>query len=101
MLEIFGYDRAGFDETIDAFAARLHPDDRARTLEALQTAIDACGEYEAEFRVVLPSGETRWVQGRGRALADERGVAVRLLGAGYDTTEQRDADARVPACSRR
>ncbi|MGY1591988.1 SpoIIE family protein phosphatase [Geodermatophilus sp. SYSU D00708] len=95
LLAIFGYDRASFDETIDAFAARVHPDDRDRTMAALQGAIDSCGEYDAEFRVVLPSGETRWVQGRGRALADAHGVAVRLLGAGYDTTDHRQADARV------
>ncbi|MBB3086355.1 SpoIIE family protein phosphatase [Geodermatophilus sabuli] len=95
LLEIFGYDRAAFGDSLEAFAARLHPDDAARTLEALQRAIETCGEYEAEFRIVLPSGETRWVQGRGRALADERGTAVRLLGAGYDTTAQRHADVRV------
>jgi PAS domain S-box-containing protein len=95
LLEIFGYTRGSFDGSIDAFAARLHPDDAPRTLEALQHAIETCGEYEAEFRVVLPTGETRWVQGRGRALSDERGTAVRLLGAGYDTTRHRQADARV------
>jgi PAS domain S-box-containing protein len=95
LVEIFGYDRGTFDETIDAFMARCHPDDRARTADALQTAIDTLGEYDAEFRVVLPTGETRWVQGRGRALADDRGAAVRLLGAGYDTTRQRHGDARV------
>ncbi len=64
-------------------------------MEALQTAIDTCGEYDAEFRIVLPSGETRWIQGRGRALADDGGAAVRLVGAGYDTTGQRHGDARV------
>ncbi|MGY1690219.1 SpoIIE family protein phosphatase [Geodermatophilus sp. SYSU D01105] len=95
LLAIFGYDRATFDQTIDAFAARVHLDDRDRTLAALQGAIDAVGEYDAEFRIVLPTGETRWVQGRGRALADAHGVAVRLLGAGYDTTDHRHADARV------
>jgi PAS domain S-box-containing protein len=95
LLEIFGYDRAGWPGTIEAFAERLHPDDAPRTLEALQRAIDTQGEYDAEFRVVLPTGETRWVQGRGRALADEAGNSVRLLGAGYDTTEHRQADARV------
>ncbi|MGY1704320.1 SpoIIE family protein phosphatase [Geodermatophilus sp. SYSU D00697] len=95
LLAIFGHDRATFDQTIDAFAARVHPDDRDRTLAALQGAIDTCGEYDAEFRIVLPTGETRWVQGRGRALADAHGVAVRLLGAGYDTTDHRHADARV------
>ncbi len=95
LLEIFGYDRASWPGTIEAFAERLHPDDATRTLEALQHAIDTQGEYDAEFRVVLPTGETRWVQGRGRALADEAGKTVRLLGAGYDTTGHRRADARV------
>jgi PAS domain S-box-containing protein len=95
LLQIFGYDRAGFDGTIDAFAARIHPDDVARTMETLQGAIETRSGYDAEFRVVLPSGETRWVRGRGRALVDERGAAVRLLGAGYDTTANRDAETRV------
>ncbi len=93
--ELMGVPRDAFDETIDTFAAACHPDDRARTMEALQSAIDTVGEYDAEFRVVLPAGETRWVQGRGRALADDRGVAVRLVGAAYDTTAQRHADVRV------
>ncbi|SDF96321.1 Serine phosphatase RsbU, regulator of sigma subunit [Blastococcus aurantiacus] len=93
--ELMGFEPDAFDQTIEAFAARCHPDDRERTMEALQAAIDTVGEYDAEFRVVLPSGETRWIQGRGRALADETGVAVRLVGAGYDTTAQRHADARV------
>ncbi|SHN87060.1 Serine phosphatase RsbU, regulator of sigma subunit [Geodermatophilus obscurus] len=95
LLQMFGYDRAGWPGTIDAFVERLHPDDAPRTVAALQHAIDTCGEYDAEFRVVLPTGGTRWVQGRGRALADESGIAVRLLGAAYDTTEHRRADARV------
>ncbi|MGY1755140.1 SpoIIE family protein phosphatase [Blastococcus sp. SYSU D01042] len=93
--ELMGFERHEFDETIDAFTAACHPDDRERTTEALQNAIDTVGEYDAEFRVVLPSGETRWVQGRGRALADDRGAAVRLVGAAYDTTAQRNADVRV------
>jgi PAS domain S-box-containing protein len=95
LVQLFGYSRETFDETIAAFAARCHPDDRERTMEALQAAIDTCGEYDAEFRVVLPSGETRWIQGRGRALADDQGVAVRLVGAGFDTTDQRAGDVRV------
>ncbi len=93
--QLMGFARSPFDETIEAFTTAVHPDDRERTTEALQTAIETVGEYDAEFRVVLPSGETRWVQGRGRALADGGGRAVRLIGAAYDTTAQRHADARV------
>ncbi|MGY1727729.1 SpoIIE family protein phosphatase [Geodermatophilus sp. SYSU D01062] len=95
LLAIFGLEADGFGETIGAFADRLHPDDRDRTLAALREAIDTVGAYDAEFRIVLPSGETRWVQGRGRALADDRGRAVRLLGAGIDTTGLHEGDARV------
>jgi PAS domain S-box-containing protein len=95
LVEIFGYRRESFDETIEAFRSRVHPEDRERVAAALQSAIDTCGDYGAEFRVVLPTGETRWVQARGRALADDRGTAVRLLGAAFDTTSQRHTEARV------
>jgi PAS domain S-box-containing protein len=95
LLDLFGYDRQTFDSTIDAFAARLHPDDRQRTLEALRAAARDVAAYDAEFRVVLPSGETRWIRGRGRAVAGDGGTAVRLLGAGYDTTLQREDDVRI------
>ena len=95
LVELFGYDRDGFDETIGSFTARLHPDDRDRTLEALRAAIDSCGEYDLEFRIVLPSGDIRWLAGRGRVLADDTGAPIRFLGAGFDTTRQRHTDARV------
>ena len=95
LVQIFGYDRDTFDETIEAFLARVHPQDQDRVADALRAAVDTCGEYGSEFRVVLPTGETRWVQARGRALADDEGVAVRLLGAAFDTTSQRHGDARV------
>src|SRR4029453_4416166 len=95
LMETFGYDRSNFDGTIEAFAARIHPDDLERSMGALETAIAPLAPYDAEFRIVLPSGEPRWIQGRGRVLADDAGHAVRLLGAGYDTTQQRHGDARV------
>jgi PAS domain S-box-containing protein len=95
LVQLFGYDRGTFDETIEAFRSRLHPADAGRTMKALQAAVDTCGEYEAEFRVVLPTGETRWMLGRGRALAGDDGAAVRLVGAAFDTTSQRHSDARV------
>jgi PAS domain S-box-containing protein len=95
LLDLFGYTRAEFPGTIEAFLQRLHPDDVERVSAAMQSAIDACGVYDAEFRALLPAGEVRWIRARGRAVPDERGVAVRLLGAGYDTTVRKDVDARV------
>ena len=95
LMAMFGYTPADFDGTITAFNQRLHPDDLPRVSEALRACIDLCGDFEAEYRVVRPDGETRWVQARGRALAGPDGTAVRLLGAAYDTTEDRTGDVRV------
>ena len=95
LLSLLGYERAEFDESIGSFLARVHPDDRERTQEALRAAIETVGDFDVECRVVLPSGGTRWIRGRGRALADDRGTAVRVLGAAYDTTLQREEDVRI------
>src|SRR5919205_2340378 len=66
LLELFGYTAGEFGGSIEAFNARLHPDDLARVTQALRAAIESCGDYDAEYRVVLPDGRTRWVAARGR-----------------------------------
>jgi PAS domain S-box-containing protein len=95
LLELFGVDAATFDETIEGFNARLHPDDLDRVTALLQHAIDTCGDYEAEYRVVRADGFPRWVAARGRALCDEAGVTVRVLGAAWDVTARRQTQDRV------
>ncbi|MGY1652310.1 SpoIIE family protein phosphatase [Geodermatophilus sp. SYSU D01119] len=95
LIEMFGYDAESFGGTIEAFNDRVHPDDLPRVTDALQASIAAIGDYEAEYRVVWPDGETRWVQARGRTLADGDGGAARVLGAAYDTTAERAAGLRV------
>ena len=94
-LELFGYDDSTFDHTWAGFDARLHPDDRTVVDHTMQAAIAACGDFELEYRIVLPGGRTRWVAARGTVLCDEHGTASRVLGAAYDTTARQDGEARV------
>ncbi|WP_459969290.1 SpoIIE family protein phosphatase [Nocardioides pyridinolyticus] len=96
LLELFGLDERAFGGSITAFNERVHPEDLDRVSEALRTAVETCGEYAAEYRVILPGGDVRWVSARGRALADRPGgPAVQLLGAAYDTTAVQEGEARV------
>jgi serine phosphatase RsbU (regulator of sigma subunit)/PAS domain-containing protein len=95
LIAMFGYDDGDFDQSIEAFNARLHPDDLPRVSEALAGSIDTCGDFETEYRVLLPSGDTRWVHARGRALRGDDGAAERLLGAAYDTTGEHAGAAQV------
>ena len=90
LIELFGYDPAAFDQSFEAFTSRVHPDDVGTVTALLREAVDTVGEYEAEYRVVLPAGGgTRWLAARGRALADEAGATVRVIGAAWDITERR------------
>ena len=90
LVEMFGYsDEDTFDRSIEAFNARLHPDDLEPVTGALQRAIDACGSFSALYRICLPGDVARWVSARGKVLCDPAGMPVRLLGAAYDITDQR------------
>ncbi len=92
---LFGLTPGEFGGTIEAFTACVHPDDRARVGEALDEAIATCAEYRAEYRVVWPDGTVHWIKARGMALPGADGAAARVLGAAYDTTVEREADARI------
>jgi serine phosphatase RsbU (regulator of sigma subunit)/PAS domain-containing protein len=95
LVRMFGHDLAVFGETIKALLGRVHPDDRPHVNSALHAAETSGADLDAEFRIVLPHRETRWVTVRGKALRDETGKPVRILGAAHDTTDQRDAATRV------
>ncbi len=94
LLELFGLDRTTFGGTIEAFNAVVHPDDLPRVMQAIETAIESCSEYAAEYRITHPDGTVRWIAARGQALCED-GVATRLIGAAYDSTAIQDGEARV------
>jgi len=79
------------------FLERLHPDDRERVDQVVRRALDPAGsgEFEAEYRLVQPSGAVRWAQARGRAVFAEREgarKAVRFAGTIIDVTEAKRAE---------
>jgi PAS domain S-box-containing protein len=75
-------------------------DPARRTL--LDEAIDARREYDVEFRVPLPGGETRWVNVRGRVVATSAsGRPRQMAGVVFDITERQEAFAQVADSERR
>src|SRR3954453_21656554 len=95
LIEMFGYEGSTFEQTIEAFNARLHPDDLPRVSEALQTAIATRGELETDYRIMLPNGDTRWVSARGKAFGADGQRAARVIGVAYDVTAEVASEARV------
>ncbi len=73
-----------------------HNDDRERYEKALKTALRQKTQYEVEFRIVLPSGEIRWLLERGRATAyDTAGKPLILEGMSLDITANKEMEAAL------
>ncbi len=53
--------------SFELFQSLMHPDDRARVGEAIETALQQRTAYSVEYRVVLADGSTRWLHSLGRA----------------------------------
>ncbi|MDB5319743.1 MAG: domain S-box protein [Phycisphaerales bacterium] len=74
-----------------AWLAMLHPDDRDRTQQAWQAAIEAHqNEYEIEHRFRRYDGAYRWFKTRGVAVPDSQGNGYKWFGTCTDiTTDKR------------
>ncbi|MFN7959977.1 MAG: EAL domain-containing protein [Thermoanaerobaculia bacterium] len=85
-----------------AFLERwLHPDDRERTRAAVRAAIRENRDFRVEHRAVSVAGQVRWFSARGRAIRDEAGWVVRLIGVSLDITERKEAELALRASSER
>ena len=86
-------------KTGSAFFALVHPEDRALVAQTVEHA-KSVGDYDTEFRIVLPDGTLRWVAARGQCVRDAKGAAVCLAGVDRDITEQRRAEQRIRQLNR-
>ncbi|HEY3897490.1 MAG TPA: PAS domain S-box protein [Chthoniobacter sp.] len=70
----------------------IHPDDRARVLEAARTQqID--GTYEEEYRVIRPDGSIRWISDQAFPVRNAEGTIYRVAGIAEDITVRRQERA--------
>jgi PAS domain S-box-containing protein len=88
-----------------SFLDSVHPDDKARVIEAVgrQTG----GKYDEEYRIVLPSGEIRWIRDRGFPVTDVNGKVYRYCGVARDVTARvtmekklREQEAKIVLASK-
>jgi PAS domain S-box-containing protein len=98
MRELLG---VGTDEpaSLELFQQRLHPDDRPLREQAIAEAWTT-GVLGAEYRVIRPDGELRWISSRGRVIAGADGNE-RMLGVVGDITGQKRALAALEDADRR
>src|SRR5678816_4126366 len=86
---ILGLDGAETQGPIrDPSFTRIHPDDHARVMKAIDDAVASHAEYSVEYRIIRHDGEVRWLQDRGRIVL-EGGTPRYATGAVMDVTARR------------
>jgi two-component system sensor kinase FixL len=77
---------------LDRILERIHPEDRDTLRFVLEKATAGDGSYEAEYRVVLPSGEVRWIGSRGRVEFDGAGKPILVRDVSHDISGRKLAE---------
>jgi PAS domain S-box-containing protein len=72
----------------------IHPEDRVQVLLKLDEATRT-GSFDERFRIVWPTGESRWVWARGFPVRDGKGRIRRLVGTALDITTQKHTEEEV------
>jgi PAS domain S-box-containing protein len=85
--QIYGVDLTKLRSYGD-FAVHVHPDDLATVESERDVAIRNHEPFDTEFRILLPSGDIRWIAARGQAYYDGNGRVVRVVGNNIDITDR-------------
>lgn len=78
----------GFEE----FIGLIHPDDRKRVQDTIDTSFQTGRPFEFEHRIVLSAGDERILKGMGKTVVDKAGKPTRMLGTSQDVTQVKQLD---------
>jgi PAS domain S-box-containing protein len=86
---IHGLAPGTFPGTFEAYQSDIHPEDRQYVQDSLRRTLEEGREHRIEYRIVLPDGAVRWVEGRGRLIRDEEGRPTRMVGVCMDIDDRK------------
>jgi len=90
-----GYDAdALIDNRKISYFDLVHPDDRQKVWDTINTQVKRGTPYTVEYRIVTADGSVKWVWESGAAINDSEGRARRLEGVIHDITTRRLAAER-------
>src|SRR6202790_4400375 len=94
---VLGFDPHAGQPRVETLFQRIHPDDRARTLEHLERAGGEKAEFEFDYRIIHPGGEIRNIHTIGHPVFNPSGDLVEFVGTVIDVTERKQAEQALEA----
>ena len=95
--EILGYsdDDTELKHTHESWVSRIHPDHRQRVADALKAHFEKGEVYDIDYLHRHKSGEYRWQNSQGKAIFDENGKPIRMVGVISDITERKRMEQQI------
>ena len=94
--ELFGYQLAQIEPSIESWYAGVHPEDKDRVLSGIEGVIRGGGRrWSDEYRFRRADGSYASIFDRGYVIHDDAGKPVRMIGAMMDITERKRAEAAL------
>lgn len=90
---IFGV-ALGTPQTLESFAAHIHPDDLEAVLHAWNATLYQCAVYDIEHRILV-QGEVHWVRECAEITRDAVGNALVGIGTVQDITACKQAELEL------
>ncbi|WP_439481011.1 PAS domain-containing protein [Algoriphagus formosus] len=89
----FGFSPDEQKKDVNFWNNLIHPEDRPEILNNLTKTLESDAKYwKAEFRVKDKSGKYHYIVDSGYILRDEKGKAIRMIGAIQEITERKMAE---------
>lgn len=89
---LFGISPASSPGTFTGYSDLIHPDDRSKVLQAIQSSLEHKTSYFVQHRTNPALGDLRWMEAWGTVVSNEQGVPVTLLGSVHDITANKQAN---------
>jgi len=92
---IFGLELQEFEATYEAFLNNIHPDDRNMVNEAYSNSLKNKEPYQIEHRLLLQSGELKYVVEKCISEFDKQGKPIRSIGTVQDITSRKISEVKL------
>ncbi|MDJ0838425.1 MAG: response regulator [Acidobacteriota bacterium] len=94
-LDMIGYPPEAFTGGELTLGSLIHPEDRERAQEILDTARDRRESWEREYRLIHRDGRELWIYERGQCLTGREGRAISLEGFLFNITSRKQVESLV------
>ncbi|MBI5945415.1 MAG: GAF domain-containing protein [Chloroflexi bacterium] len=89
---IHGTESHEFDNTLEAWWAKIYPDDLAQSQTRFVEALQKTGIFSDEHRIIRPDGSLRFISVNGIVLSDAEYNPERMIGVAVDITDRKQVE---------